>query len=109
MACLLKAPRGSAKGCITFTTPERDNLILQDAGLRERVEQLKARYVIGLHHNWHDDTFRYDPLFDFSMAGEDDLHERDGAAFPRVGIDACNFSPPAFDRAARKRPFWDVC
>ena len=43
--------------------------------MRAAIEAIKDRYLIGLHHNWHDWEFRYDPLFDFSMAGEGDLRE----------------------------------
>jgi glycosyltransferase involved in cell wall biosynthesis len=108
MACLIKAPDASGKGCVSFTTPERDQLIKKDPKARAAVESLKQRYFIGLHHNWHDHDFVYDPLFDFSMAGEADLVERDGLEFPRVGIDACNFAPTCFGSAQKAQPFWDV-
>ena len=108
MACLIKAPDSSGKGCVTFTTPERDNAIYKDPALRAAVEKLKDRYLIGLHHNWHDHDFAYDPLFDFSMAGEGDLIERDGKAFPFVPIDACNFVPPCFHKPLETEHFWDV-
>lgn len=107
MACLLKAPDGALKGCVSFTTQERDHLINKSAGLRAAVETLKQRYVIGLHHNWHDHSFRYDPLFDFSMAGEGDLVEVEGRDFARIPIDACNFAPPCYS-LPRGEPFWDI-
>ncbi len=108
MACLIKAPDGIGKGCVSFTTPERDQLIFTDAALRAAVERLKERYVVGLHHNWHDHAFSYDPLFDFSMAGAGDLIERDSQDFPQVPIDACNFAPPWFVPDVRQEPFWDI-
>jgi hypothetical protein len=107
MACLIKIPDETGKGCLSFTTPERDQVIARDGDLRAAIERLKDRFVIGLHHNWHDHSFAYDPLFDFSMAGDGDLVEANGVTFPRVPIDACNFSPDCF-RFPRSEPFWDV-
>ena len=96
MACLLASPGVDTLGAVVFTTPERDQLINGFADVRRAVEQLKSRYLIGLHHNWHDHALRYDPLFDFHMAGEEDLKEVDGVSVPLVPMDACNFVPPCF-------------
>jgi hypothetical protein len=103
MACLLKTPGPSEKGVIVFTTQERDNLIVPDAGLYAAIESLKSRWLVGLHHNWHDHQFARDPLFDFSMAGEGDLI---GDPVPLVTLDACNFVPPEFRPGGE--PFWDL-
>jgi glycosyltransferase involved in cell wall biosynthesis len=108
MACILKAPEGDKKGCVVFTTPERDHVIYKSDAARDQVTRLKEKYLIGLHHNWHDHAFNYDPLFDFSMAGDGDLIEVSGKPFPRVPIDACNFSPSAFQRPRAEPPFWDI-
>jgi len=107
VACLLKAPDGALKGCVVFTTQERDHVINKSAESRTALQALKQRYVIGLHHNWHDHQFRYDPLFDFSMAGDGDLVEADGRDFARVPMDACNFAPPCYS-APRGEQFWDI-
>jgi hypothetical protein len=93
---------------VSFTTPERDNVIRKDPGVRAAVEALKTRYLVGLHHNWHDHDFIYDPLFDFSMAGHGDLIERDGKPFDRIALDACNFSPSCFTAREGAEKFWDV-
>jgi hypothetical protein len=108
MACLIKAPDARGKGCVSFTTPERDNLIRKNPDTHAAVKRLKSRYFVGLHHNWHDYSFAYDPLFDFSMAGDGDLIERDGKPFDRIAIDACNFSPPCFAARDGSEKFWDV-
>jgi glycosyltransferase involved in cell wall biosynthesis len=109
MACLIKAPDSAGKGCVSFTTPERDQLINKDPHVRAAIEALKGRFLIGLHHNWHDHAFAYDPLFDFSLAGDEDLIERDGRLFARVPLDACNFAPACFTpRPQGIEPFWDV-
>jgi hypothetical protein len=108
MACLIKAPDGSGKGCVSFTTPERDMLIKNEPRLRFAIESLKSRYFVGLHHNWHDHAFTYDPLFDFSMAGDGDLVEKEGKPFDRIALDACNFAPSCFASSAEAAPFWDV-
>lgn len=107
VATLLKAPSPSSKGVVVFTTQERDRRIAESADLRERIERLKERWLVGLHHNWHDFAFTYDPLFDFSMAGEEDLIEVSGTPFPVVPLDACNFVPSYFTPASAE-PFWDV-
>jgi hypothetical protein len=108
MACLIKAPNTSGKGCVSFTTPERDTIIRKDPSALAAVEALKSRYIIGLHHNWHDHDFVYDPLFDFSLAGDGDLIERDGKPFERIALDACNFAPNCFAPNAGSEKFWDV-
>src|SRR5258708_25811112 len=109
MACLIKAPDAAGKGCVTFTTPERDRLIKKDPRIRAAVEGVKERFLVGVHHNWHDHAFAYDSLFDFSMAGDGDLIERDGRPFARVPLDACNFAPACFvPRQQGTESFWDV-
>jgi hypothetical protein len=108
MACLIKAPDASGKGCVSFTTPERDLIIKTNPQARAAIERLKSRYFVGLHHNWHDHDFAYDPVFDFSMAGEGDLIEREGKPFDRIALDACNFAPDCFSRQAGTEQFWDV-
>jgi hypothetical protein len=105
---LLKAPEGSLKGCVVFTTQERDHVISKSPELRGMIQALKQRYVVGLHHNWHDHEFRYDSLFDFSMAGDDDLVEVDGKDFARIPLDACNFAPPCYSAPRAAEPFWDI-
>lgn len=107
MACLLIAPRGQAKGVISITTPERDSLVLKDAAIRGLLEQVKARFAVGLHHNWHDHSFVYNALFDFSFAGDGDLREINKRHVPRIDMDACNFAPSCF-RPAHGSKFWDV-
>lgn len=108
MACLIKPPRGSQMGCVSFTTPERDMFMRADAETLTAIESLKNRYIVGLHHNWHDFSFVYDPVFDFSMAGEADLIERAGRPFPRTPVDCCNFVPAMFFQPRNSEPFWDV-
>lgn len=108
MACLIKPPNGQQLGCVSFTTPERDLFMRSDATTLAAIESLKQRYIVGLHHNWHDFDFVYDPIFDFSMAGESDLIERSGRKFPRTSIDCCNFVPQPFFQPRNSQQFWDV-
>jgi hypothetical protein len=106
MACLLKLPGDGTRGVLTVTTQERDNVIRADAAVAEQLAALKDRWIVGLHHNWHDHAFRYDPLYDFSMAGADDLIEVDGREVPLIELDACNFVPASFHPGGE--PFWDL-
>lgn len=107
MACILKAPTTKSKGILIFTTQERDNLILKDFLLQENIIKLKDKWVIGLHHNWHDYNFDYNPLFDFSMAGQGDLIERNKRKYKLVDMDACNFVPDFF-KSNHGEKFWDI-
>lgn len=107
MACILKAPTEGTKGVVVFTTQERDRLLLKDKKLQAKVWSLKNQWVVGLHHNWHDYNFVYNPLFDFSMAGEEDLIEVDGKSIPLLPLDACNFVPEFF-KPAQSEKFWDI-
>jgi len=107
MACILKAPSSASCGVIVFTTHERDQQIKLDSELQKAIGQLKKRWLIGLHHNWHDWNFKHDPLFDFSMAGDGDLREVHKKDFPRISMDACNFVPNSF-RSGSGEKFWDI-
>lgn len=107
MACILKAPSADSCGVMVVTTQERDHQIKGDPELRKAIESLKGRWLIGLHHNWHDWKFRYDPLFDFSMAGDGDLIEVDGKEVPRIPMDACNFVQETFYPGTAEK-FWDI-
>lgn len=108
MACILKAPSAHSCGVMIISTQERDHQINRDPTLREAINQLKKdRWLIGLHHNWHDLKFTYDPLYDFSMAGEGDLVEVQGKEVPLIPMDACNFVPDIFRPGAGEK-FWDI-
>ena len=107
MASILKAPAPGGVGVVVFTTQERDQVIKREPAVEAAVRSLKPRWRIGLHHNWHDPAFVYDPLFDFSMAGEGDLVETSGREVPLVTLDACNFVPECFAEQTGDR-FWDL-
>ena len=107
MACLIRPATSNTKGVLTLTTQERDRLIYRYPDLRHQLQALKQRYAIGLHHNWHDYALHYDELFDFHLAGFEDLKEQDGRLIPLVPMDACNFSPICF-RMGNTEKFWDV-
>jgi SAM-dependent methyltransferase/glycosyltransferase involved in cell wall biosynthesis len=107
MACLIKTPSNGAKGVVTLTTQERDKLVYAFPDIRNQVLALKDRYLIGLHHNWHDTALKYDPLFDFHLAGAEDLVEVNGLEIPLIPMDACNFSPSCFYPQDGEK-FWDI-
>lgn len=100
-------PTEKSKGVLVFTTQERDKFILPDEILKKKVEVLKDKWLIGLHHNRHDYEFDYNSLFDFSMAGETDLIEKNGKKFSLLTMDACNFVPKFF-RPEKSDKFWDI-
>lgn len=102
MACIIKSTPG--KGVVSFTTPERDRVIFKNKELQNKIYGLKDKWIIGLHHNWHDHNFVKHPLFDFSMAGAGDLR---GQSTPLVELDACNFVPECFQITPGEK-FWDV-
>jgi len=107
MACILKVPNEKSCGVIIITTPERDRQVNRIPELRKAIECLKNKWLIGLHHNWHDLKFRYDPLYDFSMAGDSDLKESSNILFPLLQMDACNFVPDIF-KPSKGEKFWDI-
>jgi glycosyltransferase involved in cell wall biosynthesis len=106
MATILKWPSGGLRGIVTLTDRERDAFVLTRPELQETIRDLKDRWIVGLHHNWHDFEFAYDPLFDFSMSGAEDLgpgpHD-----FPFIPMDAANFVPAEF-RPSDAEKFWDI-
>ncbi len=107
MATILKAPGKTSKGVVVFTTQERDKLIFKNRAIENLVENLKKDWVTGLHHNWHDYKLKYNPLFDFHMAGLEDLKEINGITFPIIDLDACNFVPQYFSSTGQEK-FWDI-
>jgi len=108
MACLIRLPGDDGPGVVTVTTQERDNVVRKDAAVAATLARMKPRWMVGLHHNWHDFAFHYDPLFDFSLAGEEDLIEASGKPFPLIPLDACNFVPEYFKPGIPEGKFWDV-
>ena len=108
MACLIKVPSRGVKGVLTLTSQERDLLVFQFKDIRQLLTRLKQNYLIGLHHNWHDYSLNYIDLFDFHLAGEEDLIEVSGGEIPLVPMDACNFSPDYFHPGSSMEKFWDV-
>jgi len=81
--------------------------VRKDPAVAQRLARLKPSWLVGLHHNWHDFAFHYDGLYDFSLAGEEDLIEASGRPFPLIPYDACNFAPECFAPGNTEK-FWDV-
>ncbi len=107
MACILKAPTNDSKGIIAFTTPERDLALSLDDRWKKEIEKIKDRWLVGIHHHAHDLFFKYDPLYDFHLAGETDLVEISGKKFPITNMDCCNFVPSYFNKSTNEK-FWDI-
>ena len=109
MATILKAPslKDGSKGVVVFTTQDRDNYIVGNKKLETRIQNLKNDWLIGLHHNWHDYKFNYNPIFDFSFAGEGDLIETRNTTFNQIHLDACNFTP-GFFKFSNDDKNWDI-
>jgi glycosyltransferase involved in cell wall biosynthesis len=107
MASIIKIPSINIKGVVVFTTQDRDNFILNDKIIEEKIKKLKSEWLVGLHHNWHDYNFKYNPLFDFSFAGENDLKETNKIQFNQISLDACNFSPKDFNFSKNEKN-WDI-
>ena len=107
MACLLKIPDEPSKGVVTFTTQEWRYMSTRPA-LREQLASLRSSFVLGLHFNWHDFNFVPPPLFDFFMAGEEDLRVVGDTPFRLLPMDACNFTPSAYRPSSSQERFWDV-
>jgi hypothetical protein len=107
MACILKVPDHKSKGVVVFTTAERDCFILEDKNISQKIFSIKNRWNVGLHHHFHDHKFNYNELFDFSMAGDGDLIEKNNKKFKTIGLDACNFTPSFFKFNSNEK-LWDI-
>jgi hypothetical protein len=106
MACILKIPVDGAKGVVTFTTQEQ-RVINKNSALQSALINLRRRYVVGLHFNWHNHQFTPDQNFDFFMAGAGDLIPVADTPFRLFPLDACNFTPAIY--APDNTPkFWDI-
>ena len=107
MACIIKVPSTDSKGIITFTTVERDNFILDNSKVIKNLNLLKKNWLIGIHHNWHDFRFNYNNIFDFHLAGKNDLVEINNKKFLYSDFDCCNFVPSYF-KFSNKSKTWDI-
>lgn len=107
MACILKTPIGASKGVITFTTQEW-RVVQADIALRQQLVSLRAKYVLGLHFNWHDYQFDPPEEFDFFMAGEEDLKPINNKPYRLLPMDACNFTPSSYYPIDHHSKHWDV-
>lgn len=107
MACILKLPTNNTKGIVTFTSQERNKVIVRDDNLQKRINLLKDRWIFGTHHNWHDHKFLHDNLYDFEIAGDNYLKEVNKKEFTKLEISAANFVPDEF-KFQDGNKFWDI-
>ena len=82
-------------------------VILQDQNLYAKIKNIKNKYLIGLHFNWHNYNFKPDNLYDFHLAGKSDLIDKNGTLYNTLDMDACNFTPSCYQEANVEK-FWDV-
>jgi len=107
MACILKIPSKKQKGIVTFTSQELLRFINKDKSIQEQISKIKDRWVVGIHHNWHNFKFRHNPLFDFDMAGDTDLIEVNNRSFLHIPIECTHFSPEFFHFSQNDK-MWDI-
>ena len=108
MASVLKIPGKKTKGIISFTTQERDRCIIGNPKIENQIKQLKKNWLFGIHHNWHDYNFLYNSLFDFHLAGKEDLISKKSLFFYNSDLDCCNFPPKEFSFHNNKDKHWDI-
>jgi hypothetical protein len=108
MAAVIKIPGKNTKGIITFTTVERDRYIVGNSKIENQINELKNNWLFGIHHNWHDYSFSYNPLFDFHLAGKEDLISNDNSFFNNSNLDCCNFPPEVFSYHKSSEKHWDL-
>lgn len=106
MACIIKPHYGDHKGVISFTTPEYKK-IRSSRIIQEMINKLKEKYFIGLHFNWHNYSFKPIQMFDFYMAGDEDLGEVGRGEYNLINMDACNFTPTCYKKSNTEK-FWDI-
>lgn len=107
MACILKMPTSSEKGILVVTSQERLKFISKDIDLEKRIRSLKKNWLIGTHHNWHNNKFKYDDLYDFEIAGENYLLEINKKDFLQLKISAANFVNDHFG-FEQSNKYWDI-
>ena len=107
MACILKIPSKASKGIVIFTSQEKSKIIAADQNLQKRIRLFKDKWIFGVHHNWQDHKFEYNDLYDFEIAGEKYLIERNDKRLNRLELSAANFVPNNF-RFSKNNKFWDI-
>lgn len=106
MACVIKTPTGASPGVISFTTQEEKHLRAVPSRLA-RLKELKKRYVICLHYNWHNYDLKPDDLFDIHLAGAEDLRITNGTKIHQITMDACNFVREEY-HPSKNEKMWDI-
>ena len=107
MASILKIPSLNSKGIITFTSREIDEFILNDKDIYSRINNLKDKWILGVHHNWHNFNFKSNDLFDFNMAGETDLKSVDEKEYCHIPIECTHFTQNFF-KFSNDSKTWDI-
>tara|TARA_Y100000741_G_C18258613_1_gene559841 strand:- start:1641 stop:2843 length:1203 start_codon:yes stop_codon:yes gene_type:complete len=105
MATILKIPDINSKGIVVFTDKERDSVLLKR---KKQIKLLKSKWIIGLHHNYFYSNFKYNPLYDFSIATKDDLKEINNTKFPMFEASVVNFNRDNFWKFNKREKHWDV-
>ena len=107
MACILKLPSKQTKGVLSLTSVEKSRIVDTVPAVRERLEGLKGRWLIGQHQNWQDFEYVHDDLFDFVMCAQGAIRAKDDKVIPLVPISALHFTPVSFRRFSSEK-YWDV-
>src|SRR5690606_34051117 len=70
----------------------------------------KDRWFFGLHHNSAHANYQFlpDPIFDFHLAGPDDLRSPTGTPFRQIEMDCSNFCASFWEQKSLSPPHWDA-
>lgn len=110
MACIVKRPVGGAKGFLTITDGEYNDLVRFSGTLRDQLCALKPHWLIGVHANCPvQQSVAPSDVIDTYIAGPGDLLDTGFPGFHQIVFDCSNFSPNIFrDERQVQEKFWDV-
>jgi len=106
MCCILKNPDKYSKGFLVLTSVE--SRIVNNFFSKDKINILKKKWFIGIHHNWHDYNFKNNLLYDFHFSGKKDLIPIKNNKFRNIFLDCCNFPPDYFLPEKKIKKHWDI-
>lgn len=107
MVFVLKRPSEASPGIIIFTHKERRYFADSRALLSKAIDQLKARYVLGMHWGHFAEDVDPSPDIDFHLAGPGTLKLRAGSKTRVIPLCSRNFTPAVFQADCGEK-YWDI-
>jgi glycosyltransferase involved in cell wall biosynthesis len=107
MAFVLKRPVGPSKGVVMFTHKERSLLNLSAPLIGRALQQLRERYLVGMHWGFYAVDVPVFPAVDFHLAKASTVQFRAPSQVRTLPFNSSMFTPAYFRQEDRPK-HWDI-